>query len=296
MNLPISHHELNLDYTLGCGQAFRWRKQADGSWAGIIPGRYARLRQRADGIECLVIPDDDWRKVLERYFRLDVDLAAVRRELAERDTHMGHLFERFSGLRLLKQDPTETLLSFICSAANSIPRIEVSVEKLALAYGRRICMLDGVCYHEFPSLDVFTKEQPHSVNCVAGLGFRCKTLNRVAAHLSDRPSGWLDSLSELPYEDAKRELVGIYGVGEKIADCVCLFGLAKDEAVPVDTHVRRLTQRLYLLDTTIKTVTPKLYRRISTFFRERFGMYAGWAQQYLYYEDLLRSRGSSVDR
>ena len=291
MEIAITPHELNLDHTLGCGQAFRWRKQGDGSWVGVVAGRYVRLWQQPDSIRCQVIPDAGWREVLERYFRLDLDLTLVGRELSGRDSHVGRLFQRFAGLRLLRQDPTETLLSFVCSAANSIPRIQAAVEKLALSFGKQICVLEGVCYHEFPGLEVFVSEEPDTVACVTSLGFRCRTLKNVAASLAEHPEGWLDSLSELPHESAKGRLLKLYGVGEKIADCVCLFALGKDEAVPVDTHIRQLTQRLFLPDIRAKSVTQPLYRRISEFFRQHFGRYAGWAQQYLYYDDLLRSRG-----
>ena len=290
VELAIFPRELNLDFTLGCGQAFRWRKLGDGSWEGVIPSRYARLRQRRDRIEALVIPDQGARELLERYFRLDMSLAAVGHELRERDRHVGQLFERFAGLRLVRQDPTETLLSFVCSAANSIPRIAASVERLSLTYGREICVLDGVCYHEFPEVHLLANEDERTLATMEGLGFRGRNLKDVASQILARPRGWLESLMGIPYSDAKRELTSLRCVGEKIADCVCLFALRKDEAVPVDTHVRQIAQRLYLSESCCKTVTPALYRRISDLFRERFGRYAGWAQQYLYYEDLLRVR------
>jgi len=291
MELQLSPIELNLDYTLGCGQAFRWRKQEGGSWIGVVQQRYVKLRQHPDRIECLVIPEKDQRELLESYFRLDIDLSAIGQELAERDEHIGELFKRYAGLRLLKQDPLETLMSFICSAVNSIPMIESAIERLSLAYGRRICVLDDVCYHEFPDSTVFAEEDSETLAKVGGLGFRGASLKKAALQiLEHREYGWLESLSDLPYEAAKRELVSLNGVGNKIADCVCLFALCKDEAVPVDTHIRQSAQRLYLPDVAGKNVTAAVYRRISTFFREHFGQYAGWAQQYLYYEELLRAR------
>lgn len=288
MEIRIRPDDLNLDFTLGCGQAFRWKKDEDGRWTGVVRSRFIRLRQWDERIECEVVPEDGWEELLRSYFRLDDDLSAIRRELAERDGHLGDLLRRFAGLRLLRQEPTETLLSFICSTANSIPRIQNAIETLASNFGRRICVLEDVCCYEFPEPAALAAQDGRTLAKVAGLGFRGEKMKCVAAQLLEKPPGWLDSLAELSYHEAKRELVRMDCIGEKIADCVCLFALGKNDAVPVDTHIRQLACRLYGVDLACKTVTSAAYRRISTFFREHFGKYAGWAQQYLYYEDLVR--------
>ena len=112
----------------------------------------------------------------------------------------------------------------------------------------------------------------------------------VAEQIQERGEGWLASLRSLSYPDARSALLGIHGVGRKIADCACLFSLDKDEAIPVDTHVRQLAHRLFLPQMEAKTVTENVYRRIVEVFIERYGRYAGWAQEFLFYEDLLRTR------
>ena len=122
------------------------------------------------------------------------------------------------------------------------------------------------------------------------MAFRGRNLKEVARQLADRGPDWLVSLRSAPYRQAKAELLGIKGVGEKIADCVCFFSLDKDEAVPVDTHVRQLAQRLFLPEMKARSITSAVYRRISEVFADRYGPYAGWAQQFLYYDDLLRTR------
>ena len=124
------------------------------------------------------------------------------------------------------------------------------------------------------------------------LGFRARNVTDVARQILDRGDGWLPSLVDMPYDQARGELVSIRGVGRKIADCVCLFALGKDEAVPVDTHIRQLAHRLWLPEMKAKTITDAVYRRIVEAFAQRYGALAGWAQQFLYYEDLLRARGS----
>ncbi len=129
----------------------------------------------------------------------------------------------------------------------------------------------------------------------ASLGFRGENIRNAARHIVDRGEGWLVGLRDLPYFDAREQLLSMRGVGRKIADCVCLFALDKDEAVPVDTHIRQLAHRLFLPDMKAKSVTDGVYARVVEAFRERYGELAGWAQQFLYYEDLLRSRAQPYE-
>ena len=293
--LDIPHSLLNLDYTLPSGQAFRWRKSPDGWWTGVVGDSVVRIRAITEGFEWKTYPPFDDPSLLRDYFRLDDDVESVYARISAADEHVSGLIGRFAGLRLLRQDPTETLLSFVCSAANSIPRISAAIEALSLRYGKRIASLDCRDCHAFPSAQALADAAESDLQSAAGLGFRGLALKNVARQLVERPPGWLLSLRTLPYERAAEELLTIRGVGRKIADCVCLFALDKDEAVPVDTHVRQLATRLYLPDVKTRTVTPALYDRIGALFREKFGRYAGWAQQFLYYEDLLRGRHALGD-
>jgi N-glycosylase/DNA lyase len=193
----------------------------------------------------------------------------------------------------LRQDPTETLLSFVCSAANSIPRICAAIEELARLCGQTVCEKGGLCYYAFPQPERLASARQGELDDVACLGFRGKNLRSVASQIVERGEGWLMGLRDASYDEALPELLSIRGVGQKIADCVCLFSLDKDEAVPVDTHVRQLAHRLFLPDMRAKSITDGVYRRIVEAFRERFGERAGWAQQFLFYEDLLRSRAQA---
>ena len=201
---------------------------------------------------------------------------------------MNSAAERFKGLRVLRQDPEETLLSYICSAANSVPRIVKSVDALAHRYGERIATIDGHGYYSFPSVEVLANADVHEMTAMCSLGFRCRNLTSVAQQLMDRRAGWLNSLRTASYGDARRELLSIRGVGLKIADCVLLFSLDKDEAFPVDTHIRKVVTKYYLPEFKQKTLTPAVYAQIVDFCQSKFGRYAGWAQEYLFYDDLLR--------
>ena len=165
-------------------------------------------------------------------------------------------------------------------------------QALSAGHGELICEEDGACYYAFPTVEALVGADEAALASAGSLGFRGRNVKSVAGQIVDRGDSWLRSLREVSYEQARDELVRIRGVGAKIADCVCLFALDKDEAVPVDTHVRQLAHRLFLPDLRARSVTDAVYRRIRAAFDQRYGPLAGWAQQFLYYEDLLRTRGS----
>lgn len=291
--IDLQGQPLDLDTTLACGQAFRWRRREDGVWYGVVGDMLMELRVE-DGVLYWRTFPEGGLEVVRDYLRLTDDVNAIYAALNALDPHLKGVIERFHGLRLLRQDPSEALLSFVCSAANSIPRISAAIEEMARLYGQLVCEHGNLCYYAFPKPERLACLQPRVLNSVGSLGFRGEVLRSVARHISDHGDGWLTGLRESSYEDAREQLVAIRGVGAKIADCVCLFSLDKDEAVPVDTHVRQLAHRLFLPDMKAKSITDAVYRRIVEAFRTRYGAYAGWAQQFLFYEDLLRSRSSGA--
>jgi N-glycosylase/DNA lyase len=275
--------------TLNCGQAFRWRAIGDGVWRGVVRDKLIELAMDGDDLLWRTFPTHD-RALVEDYLRLQDDVTGIYADLSSRDPHLGRLIERFHGIRLLRQDPAETLLSFVCSAANSIPRITAAIEALSILYGDLVCEREGACYYTFPIISRLAGADPDALFSTESLGFRGPNLKSVARQVIDRGEDWLMSLRWASYPEARAQLLSLRGVGLKIADCVCLFSLDKDEAVPVDTHVRQLARRLWMPELTTKTITDSVYRRVTQAFAERYGPLAGWAQQFLYYEDLLRTR------
>jgi N-glycosylase/DNA lyase len=288
--LDTPHEELNLEHCLMSGQAFRWRAAHDGWWRGVVRDSLVGIRRAREGLECFTLPEPGREELVREFFRLDADIRGIYASLSGADEHLARLIERFRGLRLLRQVPEEALLSFCCSAANSIPRIMTAVEELSRKYGRHLVSWHGQDFHAFPAATDFLRVDVKELADTAGLGFRGENLACVAGQILEKPPGWLEELRAVPYEQANRELVAFRCIGRKIADCVCLFALDKDEAVPVDTHVRQLAARFWFSDMKAKTVTPAVYDRVVAAFHERYGGLAGWAQQFLFYEDVLLSR------
>ncbi len=288
--ITVPPDELDLTHTLTPGQSFRWKVDPRGRWTAVVRRRVVRVWPEGDDI-CYQIfpggPDDDF---IRDYFRLDISLADIYRQFCEADPRLDGIIRRFSGLRVVRQEPEETLLSYICSAANSVSRISGSVEIMSERWGDFVATVDGHDYYAFPTAQVLADADPDELASICSLGFRGVNLNLVAKQLVDRSVEWLNSLRKLDYEDARAGLLGFRGVGQKIADCVLLFSLDKDCAFPVDTHVRHMAVKYYLPEFKQKTLTPAVYQQIVDYFQARFGQYAGWAQEYLFYDDLLRRR------
>lgn len=287
--IRISPEDLNLTHTLTPGQSFRWRKDRHNVWTGVVQGRIIRIWREGEDVAFSMypgVPDED---LIRDYFRLEVDLQEVYRSFIAADPRLEPAIERFRGLRVLRQEPEEALLSYICSTWNSVKKIIRSVEQMSRQYGRFIANVDGHDYYAFPTARALTEADILDMAGTCGLGFRCENLCSVAHQVLERSIEWLDGLRLEDYETARAQLLEVKGVGLKIADCVLLFSLDKDEAFPVDTHVRQMAVKHYLPEFKQKTMTPAVYNTIVKYFQDKFGPYAGWAQEYLFYDDMLGS-------
>lgn len=283
-SLPLGPRDLDLPATLDCGQAFRWRLGADAWWQGVVGDRAVRIRRVGDACEYQMFPSRGSESCLRSYLRLDVALPALVEDLAERCPQIRPALRAHPGIRILAQPPEETLLSFLCSPANSVSRISRSIEQLCDRFGEPIAALDGVEYRAFPTTATLAA-LPDSEYRAVGLGWRGLGIRAVAERLLLYPPDWLLGLRNATYAEARAALVDFPYVGPKIADCVCLFGLLKDEAVPVDTHVWALAKDLFAdeAESLTKSLTAKTYDRVVALYQARYGPYAGWAQQYLYH-------------
>lgn len=258
----------NLRRTLACGQAFRW--QWDGNTAyGVFAGRAVHLAQTADGIVAQGLDGPALRR-LRRYLGLDEPLGEIEAALG-RDPVLRRLLPKTTGIAILRQDPWECLVSFIVSAFNNIPKIELTLDRLSRAFGEPVSLTQW----SFPTpqrLADATRAQLR--RCV--LGYRAPYVQSVARKVADGAFD-LGVPGKLPYGEARALLLELPGVGEKVADCVLLFAYRHLEAFPVDVWVKRAVERQYFGGRT------RTEREIRAFARERFGLLAGYAQQHLFY-------------
>ncbi|KDR07858.1 N-glycosylase/DNA lyase isoform X2 [Zootermopsis nevadensis] len=236
--------------------------------------------------------------LLRKYFRLDVSLEEHYAQWSKKDPHFMEAAEKFTGVRILSQDPIENLFSFICSSNNNIARISSMVEKLCVLYGNKIADVSGTEYYGFPTLAALTDPSVEKSLRDAGFGYRAKFINQSACKIMQMGgSDWLDFLQSLSYEEAKVELMKLPGIGAKVADCICLMSLGHLEAIPVDTHIYQVAVQRYLPHLRgRKTVTDKMYNEIGDHFRALYGSLAGWAHTILFCADLKMFQDSAKQK
>lgn len=263
--------------TLGCGQAFRWRIDETGA-TGVFRGKPVRLSQTSDDIVCEGLVDESDLRHLRHYLGLDEPLEEIERVLS-RDRVLARVLPTTSGLALLHQEPWECLISFIISAFNNIPKIELSLHRLARQLGEQVD--EGVW--AFPSPDQLAGASLRDLRRCA-LGYRGPYVREVSRGVASGSVN-LQAVGRAEYPMARHLLLTLPGVGEKVADCVLLFAYGKGEAFPVDVWVKRAVERWYFGG------RHKTERQIREFARERFGPLAGYAQQHLFHAIRRRRKG-----
>jgi N-glycosylase/DNA lyase len=263
--------DLNLEHTLECGQAFRW-EDLGGCYSGVIGGALVKVSHSC-GKLLVESSAPVGKERLEDYFGLNEDLPSIYRHIGK-DPVINKAIKKFRGLRILNQDRWECLASFILSSYTNIPRIKKMIAGLSRGFGRRVALGDSVNY-TFPEASGIAKADIRALKAL-GLGFRAEYIKETASRIAAKEID-LDEVGDLNYEQAKKALVSLKGVGGKVADCVLLFSFKKYEAFPVDVWIKRGIEDLYFRG---KTVSPEEAAR---FARRRFGPYAGYAQEYLYH-------------
>lgn len=252
---------LDLDLTLGCGQAHRWRKEGD-AWKGVIGDRMVTLRQGEGGVYFDNVPPSR----LAAYLRIDDPVEAIYEDISTADPLLDRLVQRYRGLRLLRQDPWECLATYLLATNANVARIGSMVENVCREMGDEI---EGG--HAFPRPEQIAAADGRLEDC--RLGYRCERLRTLAKRV-DQGEICIEGLRHLGYEECIEELKGIEGVGDKVADCVALFSMDHLEAFPVDARIKRCLNEVYGVEGT--------YRRLAGFGRSRFGDGAGYAQEFLF--------------
>lgn len=229
------------------------------------------------------------------YFNLDVKLADLYEQWGqvEKKYRPGKpaSFSGFPGIRILRQDPWETAVLFICSSNNNVKRISKMCQSLCQEYGTFINEHDGVDYYSFPQPELLAKPEVEDRLRELGFGYRAKYIQRTASMFMDNkeyPHITLDSLWELrtkSSEEAHEYLIQLCGVGPKVADCISLMSLDNHDVVPVDTHVLQIAVRDYKFKGP-KTMNKIAYNQVKNHLSDLFGEYAGWAQLVMFAADL----------
>ncbi len=255
--------DFNLEYTLECGQIFRINRH--NNWYYInVRDKFFKICQIKNEIEFHGADKD----FITHFFSLDENLPNILKKI-NKDRYIKKSIDKYKGLRILKQDPWECLISFICSTASNIPRIKSKLTALSESFGKEVS-LDRVSDYTFPRPGCINNYKK-IVN--AKTGFRAKYIFDANNFANDKK---LNSLKTMPYENAKIELKNLNGVGDKVADCVLLFSLGFNQAFPVDTWIKKTMQLLYFDNATVSN------EKIREFGLDYFGTYAGYAQQYLF--------------
>jgi N-glycosylase/DNA lyase len=270
ISLSLAPHGLDLDATLASGQSFSWKRTTDGRWRGWIEGRPC-LVWRHDEVLRAAGPELTHAAVT-RYFGLDVPLRDVFASFPN-DPWLEKAREFAPGLRVLRQEPWETLCNFICSALKQIVQIAQINAELRRALGEPVSPPE---LHAFPAAARLARATEAQLR-QCKLGFRARHLF-VAARQIAQGEVSLEKIGTMPTSEARATLLRLQGVGEKVANCVLLFAYGRLEAFPIDVWVERVLRDLYFKG------SPRVkLARMADFSREHFGPHAGYAQQFLFH-------------
>lgn len=250
--------------TLSCGQSFRWKEQEDGGFVGTAFGKTVKVKIENDVFIIEGADEKDFEAVWKSYFDLETDYKKIKEDLSELHPTLKEASRFAPGIRILSQEPFEALISFIISSNNNIKRIEGIVERLCENFGER----NEQGGYSFPAAEKLASLSLDELSVIRA-GFRHRYILDAASKVVSGEVN-LERCRELPFDEAKKELMTIVGVGEKVADCVLLYGLHRLKAFPMDVWMKRAMATLF----------PDVKA-------ESFGEFAGIAQQYIFHYSRL---------
>lgn len=270
----------NLKHIFECGQCFRWNEEDDGSWIGIIKDAVIRVKKENQNIVFTgkVLGDKSFKEIIYDYFDLNTDYREYKNELSQIDEYLKESIEFGEGIRILKQDLWETIISFIISANNNIPRIKKIINAISYTYGKKI-VFENEEYYLFPTPEELSKATVEDLRKL-GLGFRDKRIHETTRLINEEMVS-LDNIENMiDTNQMREELLKLDGVGPKVADCILLFALKRLDVFPIDVWVRRVMNDLYIHNEDENKVNKKELQSLA---EEKFKGLSGIAQQYLFY-------------
>ena len=261
-----------------CGQCFRWNKEDDGSYTGVVGHNVLNVKKNENEVTITGLCSEKIEELCKKYFDLETDYEEIKEKLSKIDDNLKTSIEYGKGIRILKQDTWEALISFIISANNNIPRIKGIIERISKKYGKTI-KWQGKEYYTFPTPEELSKASVADLRKL-GLGFRDTRVFETTRLVNTKQIDIYELEETKDSKRLKEELLKYPGVGPKVADCIMLFSMKKFEVFPIDVWVRRVMTELYFENET--KIVPN-NKQILMYAEETFGNLAGLAQQYLFY-------------
>lgn len=261
-----------------CGQCFRWNLQPNGSYTGVFKNNVMNVKKEKNCIIFKGMCEDSIIKVINDYFDFDTNYSKIKEQLSKIDNYLKESIEFGSGIRILNQDLWETIISFIISANNNIPRIKGIIERICKKYGSKI-LWNNEEYYTFPTPEQLSKASIQDLRKL-GLGFRDVRVFDTTTMILNEEVSLQKLIEEKDVNVVKEQLLTLPGVGPKVADCIMLFGLKRFEVFPIDVWVRRVMNELYIKNEDETKVNKKEIEKLA---KEKYDKLAGLAQQYLFY-------------
>jgi N-glycosylase/DNA lyase len=272
----VKNFELN--HVFDCGQCFRWNRQENGNYIGVAFGRVIEVEKKGKDIYIYNTSIEETETIWIDYFDLKRDYSTIKDELSK-DSYLKLSVQFGNGIRLLRQEPFEIIVSFIISANNRIPMIKKCIDKISEKWGKKVKYKDKT-YYSFPEVSELSKASVEELEACS-TGFRAKyikdTVEKIFSNAKNPKDEYdIDFINAQNDDECHKALCNFMGIGPKVADCIMLFSMQKYSAFPVDVWVKRAMMHFY--------VAPDVsLKKIREFGRNRFGNLSGFAQQYLFY-------------
>jgi len=270
-NIELYDDTFDIEKTMECGQAFHFEKFGEGDYGLVHRGKFLKVKTFGDVSIFYNTTKQEFDSVWRAYFDLDKDYDQIIRKVTEIETRLLDATKELRGMRLLKQDFFECMISFIISQNNRIPQIKKVVAAISKRYGKLLAIENGVEFYSFPTANELKNvnvEEYKELKC----GFRAEYIKNAVEAFN---AGTFARIEKLEEEKCLEVLTSIKGIGAKVASCIMLFSLSFYSAFPVDVWMKRIMEDMYFGKDTDK-------KEIERFGREKFGAYSGYAQQYLF--------------
>ncbi len=269
--ITLNQTDFNIKQILECGQSFRFTELDENTFEIIAFNKLITVYSKDNIVKFIGTNETDFLDIWVNYFDLKTDYTLIKKTLLNDDEIMNTCIPFGDGIRILRQDPFEIIITFIISQNNRIPMIKKVIENLSMGYGTKI---DDTNY-AFPTFEQLKNITIEELNdCKTG--FRSKYIRDFLDKIESNEIN-IDTLKTLEYQELKKELMKIKGVGTKVSDCIVLFGFSITNAFPVDVWIKRVVEYFYFDNNDIKI------EDIEAFGKSKFGNYGGYAQQYLFY-------------